>query len=166
VKAPFAGDVQAAAFPVIEIVSSHALSLCDPLLQCEQPAICYHAKRLSDVCGNLDPRFHVHPVRPLPDTLQVCLSSESLRLTQGLALARYAVKEISLSDIQVGDAAIREMGGVTMPLRVTHITSTEIHCGEWLFIRRTRAGIDPDLGWSELTAAALSVLGVLRALRD
>jgi hypothetical protein len=60
-----------------------------------------------------------------------------------------AVKEKSLSDIQTGDIVIRDLGGVKMTLRVTNVTSTQIHCGAWLFSRRNGAEIDPDLGWDE-----------------
>ena len=57
--------------------------------------------------------------------------------------------EKSLSEIQVGDSVIRELGGAKMALQVTNVTSTEIQCGDWLFSRRTGAEIDPDLGWGE-----------------
>ena len=59
------------------------------------------------------------------------------------------MKAKSLNDVQVGDAVIRDLGGVTMTLKVTAITPTEIHCGPWIFSRRTGGEIDPDLGWDE-----------------
>ena len=59
------------------------------------------------------------------------------------------MKEKSLSDVQVGDSVIRDMGGVEMPLRVTSISSSEIRCGDWVFSRKNGAEIDPDLGWNE-----------------
>jgi len=59
------------------------------------------------------------------------------------------MKAKSLNDLQVGDAVIRDLSGVDMPLRVTNITPTEIHCGPWIFSRRTGGEIDPDLGWDE-----------------
>jgi len=59
------------------------------------------------------------------------------------------MKAKSLNDLQVGDAVIRDLGGVTMPLRVTSVTPTEIHCGYWIFSRRTGGEIDADLGWDE-----------------
>jgi hypothetical protein len=59
------------------------------------------------------------------------------------------VKAKALSDVQIGDSVVRDLGGATMPLRVTNVTSTEIHCGDWIFSRRTGGEIDPDLGWDE-----------------
>lgn len=64
------------------------------------------------------------------------------------------MKEKSLSDVQVGDTVIRNLGGVTMPLHVTKITSAEIHCGDWTFSRRTGGEIDPDLGWDEANSGS------------
>lgn len=57
------------------------------------------------------------------------------------------MKTKSLSDVQAGDTVIRDLCGVEMPLRVTNVTSTEIHCGAWIFSRGTGGEIDPDLGW-------------------
>lgn len=59
------------------------------------------------------------------------------------------MKAKALNDVQVGDSVIRDLGGVAMPLQVTTITPTEIHCGHWIFSRRTGGEIDPDLGWNE-----------------
>jgi len=36
-----------------------------------------------------------------------------------------------------------------MPLQVTKVTPSEIHCGDWVFSRKTGGEIDPDLGWDE-----------------
>ena len=57
------------------------------------------------------------------------------------------MKVKSLDDVRVGDTVIRDLGGVAMPLQVTAITAREIHCGDWIFSRRTGGEIDPDLGW-------------------
>ncbi len=59
------------------------------------------------------------------------------------------MKTKTLDDLQIGDAVIRELGGATMPLKVTNITSTEIQCGAWVFSRKTGGEIDSDLGWDE-----------------
>lgn len=59
------------------------------------------------------------------------------------------MKEKSLSDIQVGDAVVRILGGVEMRLLVTKITADEIQCGAWVFSRKNGAELDPDLGWNE-----------------
>ena len=59
------------------------------------------------------------------------------------------MKAKSLNDVQIGDTVIRDMGGVTMELRVTNVTPTEIHCGDWIFSRKTGGEIDPDLQWDE-----------------
>ena len=55
----------------------------------------------------------------------------------------------AITDLQVGDSVVREMGGVAMPLRVSNVTPTEIHCGAWVFSRKNGAEIDPNLGWDE-----------------
>ena len=59
------------------------------------------------------------------------------------------MKEKSLSNVEVDDTVTRDFGGVKMPLRVTNVTSVEIHCGAWHFSRRNGAEIDSDLGWDE-----------------
>jgi hypothetical protein len=59
------------------------------------------------------------------------------------------MKAKSLNDLQVGDTVIRDLGGVTMLLQVTNVTPSEIHCGHWIFSRRTGGEIDADLGWDE-----------------
>lgn len=59
------------------------------------------------------------------------------------------MKAKALNDLQVGDVVIRDLGGVTMELRVTNVTPMEIHCGPWIFSRRTGGEIDCDLGWDE-----------------
>ena len=69
------------------------------------------------------------------------------------------MKAKSLNDVQIGDPVIRDMGGVTMPLKVTAITPTEIHCGHWIFSRRTGGEIDPDLGWDETSTGSYIRLG-------
>jgi hypothetical protein len=48
--------------------------------------------------------------------------------------------------IKAGDMVIRMLGGV-MPLEVTKVDGTLIHCGSWTFDRETGAEVDHGLGW-------------------
>jgi hypothetical protein len=58
------------------------------------------------------------------------------------------VPAVNLTDVKVGDTVIRYLAGVIpVPLRVTKVTATLIHCYEWSFDRRTGAEIDDALGW-------------------
>jgi hypothetical protein len=51
-------------------------------------------------------------------------------------------------DIKPGDTVIRILGGVLpMPLEVTAVDETLIHCGSWTFDRETGAEVDHGLGW-------------------
>jgi hypothetical protein len=50
--------------------------------------------------------------------------------------------------IKPGDTVIRILGGVLpMPMQVTVVDDTLIHCGGWTFDRETGAEVDHDLGW-------------------
>src|SRR5690606_17276614 len=55
----------------------------------------------------------------------------------------------------MGDAVIRDLAGGTMLLRVTDVTPSEIHCGYWIFSRRTGAEIDAYLGWDETNTGSI-----------
>lgn len=62
---------------------------------------------------------------------------------------------ISFKDIKIGDIVTRNLAGVIMKLRVTHVDAERIWCGlpdggsigGWSFDRITGAEIDDDLGW-------------------
>lgn len=48
---------------------------------------------------------------------------------------------------KVGDAVVRNMGGVIMTFMVTEVTEDKIICGWWTFDKATGAEIDEDLNW-------------------
>jgi hypothetical protein len=50
-------------------------------------------------------------------------------------------------DIKPGDTVIRILGVLPMPLEVTEVDDTLIHCGPWTFDRQTGAEVDHGLGW-------------------
>jgi hypothetical protein len=52
-----------------------------------------------------------------------------------------------LAGLKVGDPVHRFLGPIPMPLQVSRVTETRIHCGPWEFDRATGAEIDEDLGW-------------------
>jgi hypothetical protein len=53
--------------------------------------------------------------------------------------------------IKPGDTVVRILGGVLpMPLQVTAIDDTLIHCGPWTFDRKTGAEVDHGLGWGPM----------------
>jgi hypothetical protein len=50
--------------------------------------------------------------------------------------------------IKAGDTVIRILGGVLpMPLEVTKVDETLIHCAGWAFDRETGAEVDHTLDW-------------------
>lgn len=53
--------------------------------------------------------------------------------------------------IKRGDMVVRILGGVLpMPMQVTDVDDTLIHCGPWTFDRETGAEVDHDLGWGPM----------------
>ena len=55
----------------------------------------------------------------------------------------------NLSDLNIGDKVIRNMGGIIMPLKVTEIIGNYIYCGPWKFSASNGAEVDEELGWDE-----------------
>lgn len=58
---------------------------------------------------------------------------------------RMYFEDPSLKDIKVGDEVTRDMGGITSKLKVTEVTDLTIHCGSWVFSKRSGVEIDDDL---------------------
>ena len=55
---------------------------------------------------------------------------------------------MSFEHLREGDVVTRMLGGqVPMPLHVSKVDDTLIHCGPWTFDRKTGAEVDHDLGW-------------------
>lgn len=66
---------------------------------------------------------------------------------------------MTLAEVKVGDTVTRIIARtMRMELIVTHVTETEIHCGDWVFDRRTGAEIDDDLDWGPPPKATGSFL--------
>lgn len=61
-------------------------------------------------------------------------------------------KQEFLSNLKINDKVIRMFSGnVKMPMIVTKITDTQIHCGLWQFDKNTGGEIDLELGWDGIT---------------
>jgi hypothetical protein len=57
-----------------------------------------------------------------------------------------AMKKIA--DLVPGDLVERNMLGIKMGLRVSHVDAQLVHCGPWTFDRETGAEVDEDLSIS------------------
>ena len=59
-------------------------------------------------------------------------------------------RRVTLGMVRASDTVRRLIGGqLAMYLKVTKVTDTEIHCGDWRFAKSTGGELDEDLGWTE-----------------
>lgn len=55
----------------------------------------------------------------------------------------------NLSELKIGDIVERNMCGVLMQFKITHVMGNYIYCGPYKFSMKTGAEIDEELGWDE-----------------
>ncbi len=75
-------------------------------------------------------------------------NEESLTNDACFVMENIEVNSKKFDHVSVGDHLIRSIGGkIKMTVKVTLVTEDKIHCGAWVFDKKTGAEIDEDLEW-------------------